>query len=458
MGIKNLVPRLPERGKIKIGMLGEEKKSSNGNYFRMPQKLDHFIITHTDRGPDGNFLRDNGAHEALGDKPTELPVRLLYDDPDLNFPTRYAAYKGRTLWCSGDGETADRLSDDGKSRTQVKCTCERADPAYTGPDKCKMNGALSVLLDLPDRAGVGGVWSFRTTSYNSIVSIMSSLQFLRAMTAGPLAGIPMRMRVQAKEGTTPDGKKQTVHFVSIEYPGSEEDLIERGQKVALHRATAKMSIEHIEDQARQALRLTSPDVVLAGDENENIVDEFYPEQVEDIPPRPTRGQQPDASPEPVESKAEPVDTFDLVDETGEIILETVHPGEWVDAYSDGLRRARGDEVRAAFIDNNHDTWSVIIDEDLVVNARDIHRDLHPQPDDGPPVEDGDPGPYDPGFPGDDPEPGTIDWSILVINRTTSKIALETIVDLIKQKYWADYTDDQKRTISAAKLQKQKALQ
>ena len=291
MGIKNLVPRLPERGKIKIGRLGQERKTRDGkNTYRLPQKLDHFTITKTERGQDGNFIRDAEAHAEFGEKPTELPVRLLYDDPDLNFPTRYAAYKGRTLWCSGDGDVAQRLTEDGKGRHQVACPCERADPAYQGDDKCKMNGKLSVLLDIPNRPGVGGVWTLRTTSYNTIVGILSSLQFLRALTGGPLANIPMTLRIQAKEGTTPSGTTQKVYFVSIESRGSEEELIERGQQVALHRATAKVSIEHIEERARQALQLASPDVILPGDETENVVDEFYPEQAGDTPTPPPRPQ------------------------------------------------------------------------------------------------------------------------------------------------------------------------
>ena len=44
-------------------------------------------------------------------KLTEIPVRLLYDDIDLNFPTRYSCYKGNQCWCTGDGERAQRLGE-----------------------------------------------------------------------------------------------------------------------------------------------------------------------------------------------------------------------------------------------------------------------------------------------------------------------------------------------------------
>src|ERR1700688_2255375 len=110
MSIKGLVPRLPERGRIAIGMKGEMITSQRGNQFQPPQKLDHFRVTTLERGKDGNFLLDAASHAKYGERPTEIPVRLLYDDPVLNYPTRYACFIGRTLWCTGDGESAFRLT------------------------------------------------------------------------------------------------------------------------------------------------------------------------------------------------------------------------------------------------------------------------------------------------------------------------------------------------------------
>src|SRR3954464_7329989 len=108
MAIKNLFPQLPERGKIKIGKKGPVRQSGGGRDFQPPVKLDHFIVTSLTRGEDGNFLPDKAIMDKLGPKPTEIPIRLIYDDPTLNFPTRYACYIGRALWCSGDGEVAVR--------------------------------------------------------------------------------------------------------------------------------------------------------------------------------------------------------------------------------------------------------------------------------------------------------------------------------------------------------------
>ena len=159
--IKNLIPRLPERGHVKIGALGEKRTARSGREYAMPAKLDHLRITTLQRGPDGNFMVDKEAHERFGERPTEIPIRLLFDQVDLNFSTRYAVYSGKRLWCSGDGETATRISKDPSDKQPlpepltVTCPCHRQEPGYSGSDKCKPNGRLSFLID--GISGIGGV-------------------------------------------------------------------------------------------------------------------------------------------------------------------------------------------------------------------------------------------------------------------------------------------------------------
>ncbi|MTJ81763.1 MAG: hypothetical protein F8N37_12195 [Telmatospirillum sp.] len=275
--IKGLIPTLPERGKIKIGNKGRVRTSSGNKEFQPPQKLNHFLVTTLERGEDGNFLIDGTIHDRIGKRPTEIPVRLLYDDAALNFPTRYAMFNGRTLECSGDGEHATRLDNATKRYEQRSCPCEFSDPAREGTKKCKMNGCLSVLIDGPE-SSVGGVWKFRTTGYNSIVGIMSTMAFLRSITGGILANIPLWLLVRPKQVTTPTGTASTVYVVSLEYRGAMADLQKRAHTVALERATTHVSIQEIEVEARRVLALPSPSTPLPGDDLDDIVDEFYPEQ------------------------------------------------------------------------------------------------------------------------------------------------------------------------------------
>ena len=268
--IKNLAPSLTERGKIKIGEKGKMITSQGGAKFQLPKKLEYFKVVSLYRGEDGNYINDMAVHDMFGDKPTELPVRLLFDDIELNFQCRYSCFKGKQQWCSGDGEYGWRI-ENGETKA-YPCPCHRQDPAYTGKDKCKINSCLSVLIDGVET--IGGVWKFRTTSYNSTVGLLSSLTLIKQVTGGPLAGIPLTLYISPKTVISPaDGKVQTIYIVGLEYKGSFENLQELGYTHALDRQKHMIRMEDIEDNARKLLQ--------AGDTivDEDVVEEFYPEQM-----------------------------------------------------------------------------------------------------------------------------------------------------------------------------------
>lgn len=275
LSIKGLMPGLTERGKIKIGIKGRTVTSRQGKEFHPPEKLDHFVVTTLQRGPDGNFIRDEEVHRVIGDHPVEIPVRLLYNDPELNFQSRYVLFSGRTMACSGDGEQALRMRKGSSERDLVQCPCHLADPANEGPHKCKMNGTLSVIID--GVGVVGGVWKLRTTSFNSIVGIMSSLHLIKSLTGGPLAGIPLHLTLAPKTGVTPQGQAVSIYVVGLEFRGTPDHLQRIGYERALQNAQHYARIEMIEDKARGMLR-AMPAPELDGTDPDDVVEEFYPEQ------------------------------------------------------------------------------------------------------------------------------------------------------------------------------------
>jgi hypothetical protein len=273
-GIKNLVPGLVERGKIKIGKKGAARQSQGGGTYQMPQKLDHFTVTTTERGADGNFLTDVTIMQMIGDKPKEIPVRLIYDDIALNFPSRYAAYSGKSLFCTGDGERAKQQSPGGL--VMVQCPCPRQEPTYTGKDKCKPTGVLSVVIEGAEV--VGGVWKFRTTSYNTVVGILSSLAMIQRISGGRLAGIPLVMKLSPKTVQDPtSGAQQVVYIVSIEFRGSVSELREQGYQALLQDKEHGARIDQLENTAR--LMLAQRDEY--EEDADEITDEFYPEAAAD---------------------------------------------------------------------------------------------------------------------------------------------------------------------------------
>jgi hypothetical protein len=275
--VKNLMPGLSEVGKIKIGVKGREITSRGGATFQPPQKLDHFLVTTLMRGSDGNYLIDREVHEKYGEKPRSLPVRLVYNDPELNFQSRYVCFKGKNLWCSGDGEQACRREPSGNMQERT-CPCELQNPEYAGTadrPKCKINGTLSVMID--GVAKVGGVWKLRTTSYNSVVGITSSLSLISTLTGGIVAGLPFDLTLRPKTAIVPtSGQSTLVWVVGIEYRGTVEDLQSIAYERAKNQALYYAKMDQIEHQARKLI-VHDPSIIDVT-EAKDIIEEFYPEQ------------------------------------------------------------------------------------------------------------------------------------------------------------------------------------
>ncbi len=270
--ICNLMPGLTEVGKIKIGRKGEERTSQSGGKWRVPVKLDHFVVTTLQRDQTDNFVVDQKIMKELGPDPKKIPIRLLFDSIEANFQSRYSCYKGKTLWCSGDGRGANRANAQG-IKEPVICPCGREQPGYKGTDglKCKINGCLACMIDGADT--IGGVWKYRTTGYNSTVGIMSSLSLIRALSGGLLAGLSLDLTIQPKVGTDPDGKSVTIQVVGVVFRGGLADLRKKTLEIASENADFRVRLMNVEKEAIKLIGVDAELVDQAGD----IVDEFHPE-------------------------------------------------------------------------------------------------------------------------------------------------------------------------------------
>lgn len=268
--IKNIVPGLKEIGKIKIGRKGEMRKSKKGNDFRPPEKFDHFEIVTLHKDENGDFMPDAAIMGLIGEDAKEIDVSLLYNDPSLNLFTRYNQYKGGRCMCSGDGEQA--VQADG---TKIQCDPDTCTVFKT--KHCKANGILSVILK--DSPRLGGVYKFRTTSFNSIRSIMSSMFFLQSLTGGILANIPLKMTVSPMS-VNPVGSPtaQTIYVVNLEYPGNVDDLRKHTLQLMTEQAGMHNKMIELEAQARAAISVPE-----TKEEIEDIESEWYPDNATDVP-------------------------------------------------------------------------------------------------------------------------------------------------------------------------------
>ena len=278
--IKNIPAQLNEAGKIKIGKKGAMITSSGGKEFRPPEKLDHFQLVTTEKNEEGDYVVDVALENRIKEAGTGLvneagnligiPIRLLYNDTDLNFPTRLASYVSGKLSCTGDGETATKRIDD-FTKTHP-CPCPRFEQGYDGKDKCKPMGTLNCIID---EAGLfGQAHKFRTTSMNSVKGILGGIELIRTATNGRIAGLPLMLTMNAKSTQTPQGHNTIVYVVSVCYRGSMSDLRNEVLQLMSEEHQYMIGMDKLEAEARKAL----PQKTVTTDaEDLEVVEEFYPD-------------------------------------------------------------------------------------------------------------------------------------------------------------------------------------
>jgi hypothetical protein len=280
--IKNLASQLNEAGKIKIGMKGEATTSAKGNDFKLPKKLDHIILTTTEKDSNENYMMDLDLMERLKKDPlltnadknlVRVPIRLLYDSLDLNFPTRYQSYNGGRLSCYGDGEVSyKRIKANFTEPT--KCPCSRLDPGYKGNDKCKPTGTLTCVIDGSEL--FGQAHTFRTTSMNSVKGIIGGIKLIKMATSNRLAGLPLLLTLNQKNTVTPDGHPTIVYVMSVCYRGSMDAMRGEVIKMLTEEKQYLIGMDQIEKDAREN-GAGSIGIEPDSAEEQEFVEEFFPD-------------------------------------------------------------------------------------------------------------------------------------------------------------------------------------
>lgn len=244
--IKGISPRLQEIGRVAVGEKGGLSRSGKT---RLPTKLDHFIFTTLDKDEDDRYIRDQSMMDMFGENCTEIPIRLLYNDIELNFPTFYAKYARSGIKLRGDGENWTVYTDDGTREEIYDPNNERG---FLDDVDVKPHGILTVLVE--GQNSVGGVFKFRTTSWNSINNILSSLSVIKNM-CGMLTYIPLKLVYRKKE-VTPIGMahKTWIPVVSVEFRGSIEELQAQAEEVRNYMtAGQKAEMQQIDAAVRDHL-------------------------------------------------------------------------------------------------------------------------------------------------------------------------------------------------------------
>lgn len=206
--IKGLAITPPVLGRISIGKIVEK----NGK--RVPEKDDQFTITSQIQGKDG-WIKHPLDEQLRAKAPNQnqklrtIPVRMIFNDPELNLRAEYTLFDrqtGRPV-CIGNGETCQRQTNQGVE--QHPCSSPDLCPLAQGGN-CKPFGRLHVNLDESDELGT---FIFRTTGFNSIRTLAARLSYYDAASNGLLSCLPLQLTLRGK--STTQSYRTPVYYVDL---------------------------------------------------------------------------------------------------------------------------------------------------------------------------------------------------------------------------------------------------
>ena len=305
--IKGLMITPPVIGRISIGKVVEK----NGK--RLPEKDDEFTITTQvqQRGqwvlhPLDEALRNAQAHGGIkeGAQPSDeeeetkpgkrtlkdkmgvstdaveapsavrrklrsIPVRVLFNDPDLNLRADYCMFDRSTARpvCVGNGETCRRVTDQGLEEQ----ACPGPDTCRFGLGQCKPYGRFNVSIGDSDELGS---FVFRTTGFNSIRTLAARLQYFAAVSGGHLASMPLELKLRGK--STTQSHRSAIYYADLVVRSgiSLNEAISQARTMAAERLAAGFDQSALDNAAQ--LGFANGSFEDTPDEGSEIVEEFYP--------------------------------------------------------------------------------------------------------------------------------------------------------------------------------------
>ena len=268
--IKGLAITPPVLGRISIGKIVEK----NGK--RLPERDDQFTITSQIQNKDG-WVRHPLDEQLRAKAPNQnqklrsIPVRMIFNDPELNLRAEYSLFDRQTgrLICSGNGETCQRLGQHGVE--QHPCPSPDLCPLAQG-GLCKPYGRLYVNLDESDEFGT---FIFRTTGFNSIRTLAARLSYYHAASGDLLSCLPLQLTLRGK--STNQSYRTPIYYVDLTLRDgiNLQEAISSAKQMDEQSKAAGFYQEALDHVARQGYGNASFEV--GGDEGLEIVEEFYVE-------------------------------------------------------------------------------------------------------------------------------------------------------------------------------------
>ena len=266
--IKGLAITPPVIGRISIGRVVER----NGK--RLPEKDDQFTLTTQVQTRDGWTLHplDEQLRRASdGQKLRSIPVRMLFNDPDLNLRADYSLFDRTTgrPRCVGNGESCRRMGEGGVERQP----CPGPDACAFAMGDCKAYARLNVLIgDGEDDAM--GTFVLRTTSFNTIRTLAARLQYFSAVSGGRLSCMPLELKLRGKSTTL--SHRSAIYYVDLVVRSGMtlEAAIKAAQERDEQRRAAGLDQAALDEAARQGFANGAFEDL--AEDVPAVVEEFFP--------------------------------------------------------------------------------------------------------------------------------------------------------------------------------------
>lgn len=264
--LKGLALTPPIVGRISIGKVVEKAGK------RLPEKDDEFTVTSQVQHKGAWVLHpvdESLRAQSPGAKLRAIPVRLLFDDPDLNLRSNYTLFDRTTgrPQCVGDGESCRRATANGIETLP----CPTPDGCQLAEKGCKPFGRLNVRIGDEDELGS---FVFRTTGFNSIRTLATRLSYFEAVSGGHLATIPLELRLRGK--STTQSHRAPIYYVdlTVRTGMTMSEAISAAVREAQDRQAVGFSQSQLDDAARKGFAQGAFEE--SAEEGAQLVEEFFP--------------------------------------------------------------------------------------------------------------------------------------------------------------------------------------
>lgn len=252
--LPNLSYPIPTIGRIAFGDVVENERGK-----RIPLSLNHFVITAQYKQNGQWIIHPIQAEIAKKmnveeNKITEIPVKVMFNDPSLTIRERLECYQDGRLSCASCGEAKARRATAAGMQTVDCAGAESCEFAKTTRQGCDLMARINLQIDAGSEKVKNDEFSsfiLRTRGYNSARTIRQKLSMCASLFNGKLIGLPFILKLRKK--STPVSYNSPFYYVDLVLDCSIMDGAKLVMQTMNDMLSAGLNQEALESAVRKGL-------------------------------------------------------------------------------------------------------------------------------------------------------------------------------------------------------------